>query len=34
MIYCRQAHIKTVASQLNKYPDKKQIQNILTIYPH
>ena len=28
-----QAHVKTVASQSNTNPDKKQAQNIL-IYPH
>ena len=34
IINCRQAHVKILASQSNTNPDKKQTQNILTIYPH
>ena len=34
IIYCRQANIKILASQSNTNLDKKQAQNILTIYPH
>ena len=34
MMYCRQAHIKIVASQSNKNPDKQRKHKIFLLYIH